>query len=162
MRYPDMIAIFAPNSTNRLEYLIHHAISVTWGNTYRLFDKQESFLQEVAEAKINYSDQPMEGALWIPPAGLLAETGLRPLHPGIIWHNGTPHCFPTGVQGADLDWDPLSACFYFLSRYEEYLPHTADRHGRYQAAESTAAPFVTARLERFPTPAQSTLPPDLG
>ena len=134
-----MIAIFAPTSTNRLEYLLHHAICVTWGDTYRLFNEQESFLQEVAEAKINYSDQPMEGALWIPPAGLLAETGLRPLHPGISWHNGTPHCFPTGVPGADQDWDPLSACFYFLSRYEEYMPHTADRHGRYQAEESTAA-----------------------
>ena len=133
-----MIAIFAPTSTNRLEYLLHHAISVTWGDTYRLYNKEEPFLQEVAEAKINYSNQAMEGALWIPPAGLLAETGLRPLYPEMSWKNDTPHCFPTTVPGADLDWDPFSACFYYLSRYEELLPHTPDQHGRFRAEGSLA------------------------
>jgi hypothetical protein len=37
-----------------------------------------------------------------------------------------------------LAFDPLAACFYILTRYEEYLPFTADQHGRYSAKLSWA------------------------
>jgi len=91
-----------------------------------------------AEAKINYSDLTLDETFRISPNGLLSETGIRRLRPEMTWRDGTPYCFPCKASGADMDWDPFAACFYFLSRYEELLPHTTDVHGRFRAEESLA------------------------
>lgn len=36
----------------------------------------------------------------------------------------------------DLPFDLFSAAFYLLTRYEEYLPHEKDAHGRYKSSNS--------------------------
>ena len=133
-----MIAIFANDPTNRLEYLLHYAISERWGHPYKLCFTEESLMEEQAEAKINYSKQPMEGAFWISPDGLLSETGIRPMKPQMTWRNGPPYSFINKADGTDLDWDPFAACFYFLSRYEELQQHMTDEHGRFRAEECVA------------------------
>ncbi len=133
-----MIAVFSTGTSPRLEYILHHIITVMWGHPYRIFQSEDEFVESSAEAKINYSDLQLEGAFRISPHELLLETGIRQLKPEITWHDGTPHCFLEKLPGADMDWDPIAACFYFLSRYEEMLPHTPDAHGRFHAEDSVA------------------------
>lgn len=43
---------------------------------------------------------------------------------------------PFAVENSALSFDVFAASFYFLSRYEEYLPFEADEHGRYPAEQS--------------------------
>src|SRR5690606_13563221 len=40
--------------------------------------------------------------------------------------------------GALIPFDIFSAVFYLISRYEEYLPHRKDGHGRYMHTNSAA------------------------
>ncbi len=48
-------------------------------------------------------------------------------------------------EGFDLPFDMFSACFFLLSRYEEYLPFEPDQYGRFEADQSLA--FRTGFLE---------------
>ena len=79
-----MIAVFSTGTSPRLEYILHHIITVMWGHPYRLFQSEDEFVESSAEAKINYSDLQLEGAFRISPHGLLLETGIRQLKPEII------------------------------------------------------------------------------
>lgn len=86
---------------------------------------------------INYSAEPYPGAqLSIQPHGLLHETTIHPQEINIHHWNKLPIFFQTA--GEPIPFDLFSAAFYLLSRYEEYLPFTADEHGRYPAMESLA------------------------
>jgi hypothetical protein len=44
-------------------------------------------------------------------------------------------------KGADLSFDIFSAVFFMISRYEEYLPHEPDHHGRFDAGSSLAMKY---------------------
>ena len=134
-----MIAVFSQNQTPRLEYMLDHIIAGIWGQSYRIFLSEKEFLEEAAVAKINYSPDEIDGTLQIVPDGLLFETAIRKQEPHVEWSDGMPVCLFQNTNREKTVWDPLSACFYFLSRYEEYLPHTADKHGRYPAQKSMAA-----------------------
>jgi len=50
------------------------------------------------------------------------------------WH-GIPSLFHVGNE-MEISFDIVAAIFYLLTRYEEYLPYTPDKHGRYPATES--------------------------
>jgi len=45
--------------------------------------------------------------------------------------------FITGSE-PDMPYDPFSAAFYMVTRYEEYLPHEVDEHGRYDPRDGIA------------------------
>ncbi|NDC43001.1 MAG: hypothetical protein EBZ77_15865, partial [Chitinophagia bacterium] len=80
----------------------------------------------------------IDGALSIPAAGLLSATGVQAqegLDEAQQWQ-GLPVMFPVTSPGYTLPFDLFSAIFYHISRYEEYLPHTPDKHGRYPYTES--------------------------
>lgn len=50
-----------------------------------------------------------------------------------------PISFPHQAgDSAIIPYDVFAWCFYLVSRYEEYLPYTADHHGRFSAKESIA------------------------
>ena len=48
-----------------------------------------------------------------------------------------PCFFKTGPKSA-IPYDIFAASFYLITRYEEYLPHVKDIHGRYTAEQSLA------------------------
>jgi hypothetical protein len=92
--------------------------------------------------KLNYSREDLPGAaLRIIPQGLLQEEGIRqqPLavnrwkHSTILFYN---------QPAAAVPFDLFSAAFYLLSRYEEYLPHKTDKHGRYTPEQSAAGQYA--------------------
>lgn len=134
-----MICIFSPANSPRLEYVLQHLCEVLWGNSYRIFRDEKAFRAQPADARINYSGQELEDAFRIPVHGLLFEEDIHPQNIEIKWEKDFPYCFALAeTAGNGTDWDVFSACFYFLSRYEEYLPFTPDAHGRFPAEASLA------------------------
>ncbi len=69
------------------------------------------------------------------PVSLLTETDIHPQE--ISWqHWGEWPCFYVTAPGSVIPFDLPAAAFYLLSRYEEYLPFTPDRFGRFPATAS--------------------------
>jgi hypothetical protein len=89
-----------------------------------------------APLRICYHTTSEEGAFHIVPFGLLSEKGLR-LQP-LQSMEFEEECIFFPVGNGDLPFDFLSAAFFLLSRYEEYLPGLRDEHQRFPAAYSTA------------------------
>lgn len=88
-------------------------------------------------AKINFSPQRLtDSEFFLPPAGLLFEEDIRQQTIHCFNWNGKKAFFAT--QGGDLPFDILSAIFYLVSRYEEYLPHEKDEYGRFSHTSSLA------------------------
>ena len=87
----------------------------------------------------------LPGAFSIPDAGLLWETDVHPLNVAQGTWQDLPTFFAAG-ENHTLPFDIFSAVFFLLSRYEEYLPYTPDRHGRYPATESIL--YKTGLLQR--------------
>lgn len=92
--------------------------------------------------KINYSASTLqEGEIKIIPAGLLNESGV--IIPKTLaiqrWKKSTVLFY--NQPGAVVPFDIFSAVFYLISRYEEYLPHKKDRHGRFLPSESAAGQY---------------------
>lgn len=134
-----MISVFSPKNSPRLEYVLQHLCEVLWGNSFRIFQDEADFRTTPAECRINYSDRRIADAFHIPVHGLLFESDIHPQHIDMKWENDFPYCFALAeVHENGIGWDVFSACFYFLSRYEEYLPFAPDVHGRFPAEESLA------------------------
>ena len=85
---------------------------------------------------VNYSNTHIDGIPSVTPAGLLSETGVRAQQTELREFKDLPVFFHT--EGGDLPFDPFSMAFYLVSRYEEYLPYTPDKHGRFPYTESLA------------------------
>eukprot|EP01090_Pellita_catalonica_P022647 TRINITY_DN8886_c0_g1_i7.p1 TRINITY_DN8886_c0_g1~~TRINITY_DN8886_c0_g1_i7.p1 ORF type:complete len:294 (-),score=30.19 TRINITY_DN8886_c0_g1_i7:28-909(-) len=47
-------------------------------------------------------------------------------------------CFFSTAETSEIPFDIFAASFYLISRYEEYLPHIKDEHGRFSVKESIA------------------------
>lgn len=96
----------------------------------------EVFYKQAKGIRINYSEAPLhEQEIWIVPSGLVDETGVRSFNVPVEKKNGQAILFPS-KKG--YPFDLLSAIFYLLSRYEEYLPHEKDSYGRYGHENSLA------------------------
>lgn len=88
------------------------------------------------DVHLNYSRKKTSGPLHVAPAGLLSEDGIRKQDIGMIAYKGLPVFF--SLEEGDVPFDPFSMAFYLVSRYEEYLPFAADKHGRFPHTESLA------------------------
>ncbi|MCF8258052.1 MAG: polysaccharide deacetylase family protein [Flavobacteriales bacterium] len=96
------------------------------------------FLQEDGP-KLSYGGEALSGAPHFHAHGLLFELGIRPIDPEVtVDENGHIMVFPHENGKGELAFDPFAAAFYLTSRYEEYLPHATDRHGRYDPVLSLA------------------------
>jgi hypothetical protein len=98
--------------------------------------KVEDFIKHTDE-KITYTKQPLQNEFFIRSNELLFEQGINDIQIQINDWEGTPCFFPTGERSA-VPFDVFAASFYLLSRYEEYLPHVKDMHGRFSPKDSIA------------------------
>jgi hypothetical protein len=163
--------IFTEHNTPRLRYVLDFIFREGFGMDFRITGDPEEFRAEEGP-KISYSDlrsgdpgtgypgtgDPDSGdpgtgdALRIPASGLLAETGVSAMDPGLNKNGSVPVLFTAGPDNpspnrtdnlqhpgnAGTDFDLFAAVFYMISRYEEYLPFEGDRYGRFPAGESLA------------------------
>ena len=131
-----MLLLYSSQYSPRLQYiaatLLQELSRIDIAFTY---NKEEFRLFE--GPKINYSKDPLdEEELWIYPVPLLFENEITRQEPRCQLHEAYTILFP--VRKGDLPFDIFAASFYLISRYEEYLPFTEDKYGRFSHTESIA------------------------
>ncbi|MGS2763937.1 polysaccharide deacetylase family protein [Sinomicrobium sp. M5D2P9] len=98
--------------------------------------KVEDFIAHTGP-KITYTRHPLQNEFFIRSHDILFEQGITNLEINVQAWDDIPCFFGIGDK-ASIPFDIFAASFYLLSRYEEYLPHVKDEHGRYPAKESLA------------------------
>ena len=134
-----MLLIFVPKLTNRLGYTINVVMRNILQTEFAITVDPDTFRNH-PEAKLCYDSHPLDNcdAIFIKARNLLFETTIEEQECQCFEYNGIPVLFPCYGRNTELPFDPFAAIFYMISRYEEYLPHRNDIHGRFLATESIA------------------------
>ena len=131
-----MLLIYTHKITPRFSYIMKHIFTRILGIEVSYSTKVEDFIKH-SGPKITYTKQPLQNEFFIRSNDLLFEQGINDLQINVADWEGVPCFFKTGER-SNLPFDIFSASFYLLSRYEEYLPHVKDIHGRFPPSESIA------------------------
>jgi len=131
-----MLLIYLPSASSRTEYIFDTIFNHEYGLSFRVTSDVNYFLN-YQEEKINYSNKRFQNELYIHASYLLAENCIEPKSISIGKKNNTIILFPND-ESCDIGFDVFAAAFYMLSRYEEYLPFSPDKYGRYNALDSVA------------------------
>lgn len=131
-----MVLIYIQKKTPRMTYTFKQVIGRILGVDMKLTSKIEEFIA-FREAKFSYGDRRMGNEVFVKANGLLEEQGIVGQHTEVKYWGELPAFFYVGRE-SDVPFDIFSAAFYLLSRYEEYLPHGKDKHGRFSAEGSLA------------------------
>lgn len=134
-----MLLIYVPKLTNRLGYTINVVMRDILQTEFAITTDADTLVHH-PEAKLCYAPQPIASvdAIFLKSTHLLFETMIGEQECRYFDFNGTPAIFPVFHKDSALPFDPLAAIFYMLSRYEEYLPHRKDQHGRILITETLA------------------------
>lgn len=131
-----MLLIYTHKITPRFTYTMKQIFTKILGIDIGFTTTVEDFIKHTDE-KITYTKQPLQNEFFIRSNDLLFEQGINDIQIQINDWEGTPCFFPTGERSA-VPFDVFAASFYLLSRYEEYLPHVKDIHGRFSPKDSIA------------------------
>lgn len=137
------LLIYTPNASPRLIYVLDWLFNEQLKTGYVLtYDPADITPGTFA---ISYGAH-VENTFNIPDAGLLWGSGLKQHEVKTGNWDELPVLYASDAAPAQLPFDIFSAIFFLLSRYEEYYPFSADKHGRYPATESLL--FQKGLLER--------------
>jgi hypothetical protein len=150
----SQLYVYTQALSSRVEYIFSTLLSAVGVQDFIFTTDQTLFAPHVGP-KINYSAQPITAdELWIQPAKLLFERGVKEQEIICFNCNGSKAFFKT--SDGDFPFDIFAASFYLISRYEEYLPHKKDLYGRYAHENSLAykedflkLPLVNFWLQEF-------------
>ncbi len=131
-----MILVYTHKITPRVRYIFKHILTRTLLISVDFTTKVEEFVAHNGP-KLTYTKTPLGNEFFIKSNDLLFEQGVNDLDINIQKWDNTPCFFGAGSKSA-IPFDIFAASFYLISRYEEYLPHVKDVHGRYTATESLA------------------------
>ena len=114
-------------------------------------------------AKFSYANQALGNEFHIRSLPLLYRQGVKDVEIKFGKWDRTPVFFET--PDSSIPFDIFAAGFYLLSRYEEYLPHTLDEHGRYDYKNSVLSrekllnmPLLEIWVEKFKRTLQKKYP----
>lgn len=133
-----MLLVYTPKVTNRLGYTLGVVLRTILKVDFSITTDRNVF-DAHDDAKLCYDGSRIDGVPFIKAHHLLFETTIAEQEPRCFDYNGTKAIFPVFGKDVDLPFDPFAATFYMITRYEEYLPHREDEHGRFAANESLAA-----------------------
>lgn len=128
------IVIYTFEVTNRLNYVLDFIFVQYFGLDYYLetdiviFKKKTSITNFLC---INYSNEYFNDCININSENLLFEKDIHTQKIFISKIETLPILFPSDKLDISFPFDIFAAIFYLISRYEEYLPHEQDEHGRY-------------------------------
>ncbi len=132
-----MIVIYTPKVTNRIRYVLDFVFVQHLGIAYEWTDHPEVDRQP-DRVYINYSNHKHKAWYSVFQDTLLLEEEIRPQKIFVSRESNFPVFYQT-TDEYDCRFDIFSCIFYLLSRYEEYLPHEQDVHGRYLSSNSILA-----------------------
>ena len=123
-----MLLLYSPNSTIRLQYICKFIFEEILCTSYSLTIDEQTFIKDDGN-KLNYSNTKIDNVFQIEAHAILFENNIQERAIKCFDYKTTKAFFKT--ENADFPFDIFAACFYLISRYEEYLPHTKDMYGRY-------------------------------
>ena len=132
-----MLLIYVPKLTNRIGYTLGVVFKHLLRTEYSITSDANYFASHDG-AKLCYSSRRMGDSLHIKNCNLLLGTSIEEQEPKPFQRDGQWMLFPVYGRGVDLPFDLFAATFYMVSRYEEYLPHRQDEHGRFESSQSVA------------------------
>jgi hypothetical protein len=150
-----LILIYTHTLSPRITYVMELVFGTVLQTPYELTTDRQAF--EVSELpKLAYVKEPGMAKIRIRPHGLLLEKTMAEIRPvAAKEYKSFPVFFPS-LEDDFLGYDLFAMVFYFATRYEEYLPHETDQHGRFKAEESIAfkqdclhIPFLNKAIEDF-------------
>ena len=149
-----MVLIYTYKITPRLRYIMKHIFKRMLHTDVDLTTRVEDFIAHNGP-KLSYARQPLQSEFFVRSHDLLFDDGISDIDISVGDWDGVP-CFFSSSEKSALPYDIFAASFYLITRYEEYLPHVKDEHGRYPASESLAGknnfldiPVVDIWVKRF-------------
>ncbi|NER16221.1 polysaccharide deacetylase family protein [Spongiivirga citrea] len=132
-----MLLIYTHKLTPRLRYAFKHMFTRVLQIPIEFTTRIEEFIAH-GPLKITYTKQALQNEFFVKSNDLLFEQGIGDIEINMQQWDDTPCFFATNSDKSSLPFDIFAAAFYLLSRYEEYVPHVKDMHGRYPVNESLA------------------------
>jgi hypothetical protein len=128
------ILIYSQKSSARSRYVFKLLFEELLGCFYSVTDNLGEF-ESYSGPKCSYGKRPLADEVFLYACDLLFEQGIRFQETNESVENGIAMLFPAKMSAA-MSFDVFAASFYLVSRYEEYLPHFKDQHGRFKANQS--------------------------
>lgn len=128
-----MILIYLNKHTARSEFVFEFIFKEQLGIGFKITKDIHEF-EDFKFTKINYSTHRLKSGFFIRNTGFLEDDSLKKVVVNIGEVKGITVLFPS--EDCDLGFDLFAGTFYMLSRYEEYLPFTEDKYGRFKAEDS--------------------------
>jgi hypothetical protein len=132
-----MLLIYTPNITNRIKYAFKVFFEQLIPCVYKIVSNHTEFLS-YSGPKLAYNNQVHQGIPNLYAYGLLNENTIKQIELFPKKTDNGVEFFSHEEQGFLFSFDMLSASFYLMTRYEEYLPFKKDEYGRFEAKESLA------------------------
>ncbi|MBU3009864.1 polysaccharide deacetylase family protein [Polaribacter vadi] len=139
-----MILVYTHKITPRVRYIFKHILTRTLLISVDFTNKVEEFVAHNGP-KLSYTKTPLGTEFFIKSNELLFEQGLNDVEIMMNKWEDVPCFFATNSKSS-IPFDIFAASFYLITRYEEYLPHVKDIHGRFTAEQSLA--FKKGFLEK--------------
>ena len=134
-----MLLVYSHKITPRICYIFKHILTRTLLIPVSFTSKVEDFVAHNG-LKLSYTKTALGNEFFIKCNDLLFEQGVNDMEINIQKWDDVPCFFSTNLK-SNIPFDIFAASFYLISRYEEYLPHVKDNHGRYTAEQSLAYKF---------------------
>ena len=129
------ILIYLERDNARVKYIFEHIFQHVLGlDIFFTYDKH-SFINSESP-KINYSKTAFSNELFFYSSDFLLSQNLKKEDLLINTYNDIKIFFL--CNDSALPFDPFSASFYMLSRYEEYISKKRDKFGRFRVEDSIA------------------------
>ncbi len=128
--------LYCQQSSPRLAY-IAHTLFQALGVEVRL-THDWLFFSQTNHARINYSNENLDTVLQVQPHPILFDTRIKDYKLEVHKHDEFRFIFFKSTHKTALPFDLLAASFWLLTRYEEYLPFSGDKHQRFQHKNSLA------------------------
>ncbi len=134
----EKILIYSPKSTSRLRFVMQLVFKELLRVEPIITTDVDEF-QSSDLPKIIYGDKAISDDIFFKSTTLLFEKNINTLEFEPFDFEGLKVIFPIYKKESVIPFDIFAAIFFFVSRYEEYLPYKADMHGRFSAHLSLAA-----------------------
>lgn len=131
-----MLLVYTHKITPRLRYTFKQICTGILGVPVKYTTAVDEFIVHDG-LKLSYTTKPLGKEIHIKSQEVLFEQGITDFEVNVQDWEDVPCFFAAGLKSA-IPYDIFAAAFVLLSRYEEYLPHVKDEHGRFPADESLA------------------------